>query len=81
MVLTKSGRESFDHPTGRHNDKAIAWELSIRGCLKFMLNANSEPVAFGDNRRYTPDETENELFDELLHDPHITITDTAVRFP
>ncbi len=24
MILTKSGRESFDHPTGRHNDKAIA---------------------------------------------------------
>ena len=54
MILTKSGRASFDHPTGRHNDKAIAWELSIRGCLKFMLNANSEPVAFGDNRRYIP---------------------------
>jgi len=30
MKLTPSNKESFDHPTGRHNDKAIAWELSIR---------------------------------------------------
>jgi hypothetical protein len=29
MNLIKSGRESFDHPTGRHNDMGIRWELSI----------------------------------------------------
>lgn len=81
MVLTKSGRESFDHPTGRHNDKAISWELSIRGCLKFMLNANSEPVAYGDNRRYVPDPEENEFIDELYQDPRIEITDVAVNIP
>jgi len=81
MLLTKSGRESFDHPTGRHNDKAIAWELSIRGCLKFMLNANSEAVAYGDNRRYTPDPQEFAEMDELIDNPHVTITDSAISYP
>ena len=37
MVLTPSGRESFDHPTGRHNDMGIAWELSIHGCIQLGL--------------------------------------------
>jgi len=80
MILTKSGRESFDHPTGRHNDKAISWELSIHGCLKFMLNATSEPVSYAGNRRYKP-EDEYALINELLEDPKITINDIAVRTP
>jgi len=46
-----------------------------------MLNANSEPVAFGDNRRYTPDPAENEFIDNLLEDPHIAINDVAVSIP
>ena len=33
MKLTLSGKESFDHPTGRHNDIGIAGELSIHGCI------------------------------------------------
>jgi len=33
MKLTPSGKESFDHPTGRHNDIGIAGELSIHGCI------------------------------------------------
>ena len=40
MLLTPSGRESFDHPTGRNNDIAIAWELLIHGCIKLGLKAN-----------------------------------------
>ncbi len=39
MILTPSKRESFDHPSGRNNDLAHAWEMSIHGCLKFLLNA------------------------------------------
>ena len=42
MKLTPSGKESFDHPSGKHNDVGIAWELSIHGCLKFMLNAHEK---------------------------------------
>lgn len=44
MRLTPAGKESFDHPRGRHNDMAISWELSAHGCLKFMLNAAGAPV-------------------------------------
>ena len=40
MNLTKSGRESFDHPVGRHNDLAISWELSIHGCIQLGLKVN-----------------------------------------
>ena len=44
MILTRSGKETFDHPTGRHNDLATAWELSIHGCLKFMLNKKQKHI-------------------------------------
>jgi len=37
ILLIPSGRESFDHPTGRHNDMGIAWELSIHGCIQLGL--------------------------------------------
>ncbi|MDH3766428.1 MAG: hypothetical protein OER82_11565 [Nitrosopumilus sp.] len=37
MLLIPSGRESFDHPTGRHNDLGIGWDLSIHGCIKIGL--------------------------------------------
>lgn len=37
MIETQSGKITFDHPEGEHNDLAIAWELSIHGCLKFIL--------------------------------------------
>ena len=40
MNLTPSGRESFDHPTGRHNDMGIAWELSIHGCIQLGLQVD-----------------------------------------
>ena len=40
MLLTPSGRESFDHPTGRHNDMGIGWELSIHGCIQLGLKVD-----------------------------------------
>jgi len=40
MNLTKSGRELFNHPVGRHHDLAIAWELSIHGCIQLGLKVN-----------------------------------------
>lgn len=36
VIETKSHKVTFDHPPGQHNDLAIAWELSIHGCLRFM---------------------------------------------
>jgi len=40
MNLTPSGRESFDHPIGRHNDMGIGWELSIHGCIQLGLKVD-----------------------------------------
>ncbi len=36
ILTTKTGKTTFDHPSGQHNDLAIAWELSIHGCLRFI---------------------------------------------
>ena len=40
MKITPSGRESFDHPTGRNNDMVIAWDLSIHECIHLGLKVN-----------------------------------------
>lgn len=46
MLETPSGKITFDHPEGEHNDLAIAWELSCHGCLKF-IDKSGRPVAVG----------------------------------
>jgi hypothetical protein len=40
MNLTKSGRESFDHPIGRHNDMGLCWKISIHGCISLGLKVD-----------------------------------------
>jgi len=55
MLVTRTGKITFDHPQGEHNDLATAWELSIHGCLKFMINAKSGPAAWSENRNYKDD--------------------------
>ena len=40
MNLTPSGRELFDHTTGRHNDMGIAWELSIHEYIQLGLRVD-----------------------------------------
>jgi len=40
MKITPSGKESFDHPAGRHNYMGIAWELSIHGCIQLGLKVD-----------------------------------------
>jgi hypothetical protein len=37
LLETKTDKPTFDHPSGQHNDLAIAWELSVHGCLRFMM--------------------------------------------
>lgn len=37
VITTKSGKITFDHEPGKHNDLAISWELSIHGCLRYIL--------------------------------------------
>ena len=86
MKLTPTGRESFDHPTNRHNDLAIAWELSIHGCLKFMLNAISEPVAYSAGRNESHPYSEygidhEELIKEdLAHLKGVKLNDVSVQY-
>ncbi len=45
IIETKTGKVSYDHPSGQHNDLAIAWELSIHGCLQFMLKRDRHLVS------------------------------------
>jgi hypothetical protein len=55
MLLTPSGRESFDHPTGRHNDLGIAWELSIHGCIQLGLKVDLPGNYVGSQMIETPE--------------------------
>ena len=55
MLLTPSGRESFDHPTGRHNDMAIAWELAIHGCIQLELKVDLPGNHVGAQLTETPE--------------------------
>jgi len=55
MLLTPSGRESFDHLTGRHNDLGIAWELSIHGCIQMGLKVDMPGNAVGSQMTETPE--------------------------
>ncbi len=50
MLTTRiGGKVKFDHPPGVHNDLAIAWELSIHGCMRFMTRSEGGPVVIGAN--------------------------------
>jgi hypothetical protein len=40
LLATATDKPTFDHPPGQHNDLAIAWELSIHGCLRLMAKGN-----------------------------------------
>jgi len=44
VIHSPSGKVTFDHPQGDHNDLAIAWELSIHGCLEYILHKGAKPV-------------------------------------
>ena len=54
MNLTPSDKESFDHPTGKHNDIAIAWELSIHGCIQTGLKIDMPGNYVGSQMIETP---------------------------
>ena len=55
MLLTPSGRESFDHPTGRHNDLGIAWEIYIHGCIQLGLKIDMPGNYVGSQINETPE--------------------------
>lgn len=67
VIHTASGRITFDHPANEHNDLAIAWELSIHGCIQFILKKGARPIILSGkastSARSYPDYSE--LFPEL----------------
>lgn len=45
LISSPSGKPSFIHPQGQHNDLAHGWELSIHGCYILMQTSESgEPI-------------------------------------
>lgn len=44
IIATGANNITFGHPPGEHNDLAIAWELSIHGCLRIGLRPSGEPT-------------------------------------
>jgi hypothetical protein len=36
VQFTSSGRVSFDHPVGKHNDLVHGWELSLKGVMQYQ---------------------------------------------
>lgn len=83
ILTTKSGKTTFDHPRGEHNDLAIAWELSIHGCRKFLPKVPSTPVVVTTNYKFPDRRFYTNNWDPVpeLRDPGITITDVITWFP
>lgn len=61
MDLSPSGQEIFPKPKGHDNDLAIAWELSIHGCIKFMLGVRSSAVVMSADYAKDENETQEEF--------------------
>lgn len=85
MLFTRSGKLTFDHPTGQHNDLAVAWELSVHGCLKFMINVKADGIAVSMNRERRsgwgiPDEVDDP-FAEIRLNPANQIEDSYTWSP
>ncbi len=60
MILTPSKKESFDHPSGKNNDLAHSWELSIHGCLRFLLHAGHGITGYSTDYHSRPTDEEEE---------------------
>ena len=75
VLSTASNKITFDHPEGEHNDLAIAWELSVHGCLRFMLKpvtGHHLTTSNGKVKKQNPTD-HRELFSELYNNPAIRI--------
>ena len=83
IITTRSNNISFDHPTGQHNDLAIAWELSIHGCLRFSLRPKSAPAIASSNGKRNTDPVKNpdDFVKELKKNPFIRLNSVQVSSP
>jgi hypothetical protein len=82
MFPTKSGNKlTFDHPPGRHNDLAIAWELSVHGCLKFIdRQSKSRPMSA--TKVYSREPTSDMTYlTEFDGNKHVRLTSVDVYQP
>jgi len=85
IITTKANNMSFDHPQGEHNDLAIAWELSIHGCLRWSLRPRSEPAAYTSNGKidkaklYQRDP--EALVQDLKRNPRLKLTSIQTHNP
>jgi hypothetical protein len=75
QLLTKADHtQRFDHPVGEHNDLSTAWELSIHGCLRYLLNKGGEPIISTGEPRYDSfnDMDTEDFFPELKGMSNVT---------
>lgn len=80
MLETSAGRITFDHPEGEHNDLAIAWELSIHGCLRFILKGADGPMVY--SRKYDmPLSNKDLLGSGVASRPGVRVTSRSVYYP
>jgi len=75
MLITKSGKKTYDHPPGKHNDLAAAWELSIHGCQRFLLKTSKVQVS---TRKWGPEI--NAAIESGVRNPSY-VTNTETYYP
>ena len=82
VITTRANNISFDHPQGEHNDLAIAWELSIHGCLRWSLRPKSEPVVTSSNgTRGNIIKDPNQYIKEIMKNPKLKLESVQVHNP
>jgi len=84
IITTRANNMSFDHPQGEHNDLAIAWELSIHGCLRWSLRPKSAPAAassFGKVNRAKMYRDPDQFVKELKNNPKLKLQSVYVHNP
>ena len=80
IITTGANNITFDHPPGEHKDLAIAWELSIHGCLRLALRPNGNPVikskSVGPSKRGYP--RPRDMINEITKNGNNRITGLSV---
>lgn len=84
IITTKANNITFDHPVGEHNDLAIAWELSIHGCLRWSLRPRSEAALYSGSGKTNPKkmyDNPEEMIKEIKNNPKLKLDSVAIQNP
>ena len=84
IITTKANNMTFDHPQGEHNDLAIAWELSIHGCLRWSLRPVGTGTVVSSNgkmRKSKMYRDPDEFVKDLKKNPKLKLTSVQVHNP